>query len=78
VLDKYFQLSQDLDPKIAKGALDSLAKTSVVGLWQEEQTLNINLRKTEELEGALLQKIQKILGKTQNEEIIEAEWSEAE
>ena len=53
VLYKYYQLANDPDPKIAKGALDSLAKTNVVNLSAERTEVNINMKSTVELESEL-------------------------
>lgn len=60
VLAKYFEQANDLDPKISKPALDALARTSVVGLHQEVQEININHKTTIELESELLAKISQL------------------
>ena len=49
VLTKLFQQANDPDTKISKAALDSLAKTSVVGLMVEKTEVNITHRTSEEL-----------------------------
>ena len=47
------------DPKIVKSALDSLAKTSIVGLAMEKTEININTLPTSELEKELLDALNK-------------------
>lgn len=76
VLLKYFEQSQDVDPKISKPALDALAKTTVVGLHVEQKEISITTRSTVELETELMAKLSQILGKTKREEVIEGEWTE--
>lgn len=81
VMKQYFVLSQDPDPKVSKPALDAIAKTNLVGLHTDVQEININTKSTIELEATLAQKLQQIINKKnvpQDEEAIEAEWSEAE
>ena len=62
VMYKYFELSLDPDPKISKPALDSLAKSSVVGLATEKTEININTLPTAELEKELLSAIKRFSG----------------
>lgn len=62
VLYKYFELSLDPDPKISKPALDSLAKSSVVGLTSEKTEINIHSLPTAELEKELLSAIKRFSG----------------
>lgn len=64
ILFKYHQLANDPDPKVAKPALDSLAKTNVVGLTNERVEVNINSKSTEELEKTLREALEKYMGKT--------------
>lgn len=81
VMQQYFMLSRDPDPKVSKPALDAIAKTNLVGLHTDVQEININTKSTIELEATLTQKLQQIIQKKnvpQDEEAIEAEWSEAE
>ena len=59
VMSKYFELTLEEDPKIVKSALDSLAKTSIVGLAVEKTEININTLPTQELESELLQALKK-------------------
>lgn len=77
---KYFELANDPDPKISKPALDSLAKTSVVGLHEERQEININTKSTVELEGVLMNKIAQLISKgkyTHSEaDVVDAEYVE--
>lgn len=78
VLQKYWEQATDLDPKIAKPALDALAKTSTVGLHNDVQEININSRATIDIEAELLQTIQKLVYKPKaiEGEVAEAEWTE--
>ena len=69
VLAKYFEQANDIDPKVAKPALDALARTSVVGLHQEIQEININHKTTIELETDLLTKLTQIANR--KEKVIE-------
>ena len=69
VMCKYYELTLEDDPKIVKGALDSLAKTSIVGLAVEKTEININTRPTQDLEAELLQAIKRY----SNEKVIEGE-----
>lgn len=62
VMYKYFELSLDPDPKISKPALDSLAKSSVVGLATEKTEININTLATADLEKELLTAIKRFSG----------------
>ena len=81
VMQQYYNMSRDPDPKVSKPALDAIAKTNLVGLHTDVQEININTKSTIELETTLAQKLQQIISKKnvpQDEEPIEAEWSEAE
>lgn len=69
---KYFELANDPDPKISKPALDSLAKTSVVGLHEERQEININTKSTIELQSEALTLLRSI-AKRGEEKVIEGE-----
>ena len=62
IMYKYFELSLDPDPKISKPALDSLAKSSIVGLSAEKTEININALPTAELEKELLTALKKYSG----------------
>ena len=50
------------DPKISKPALDSLAKSSIVGLSAEKTEININALPTAELEKELLSALKRYTG----------------
>ena len=71
VLTKYFQQANDPDPKIAKAALDSLAKTNVVGLMDQKIEVNVAQRTSEDLEGELTKMLMKFLGR--EEKVINGE-----
>ena len=49
VLMKWYTLANDPDPKIAKAALDSIAKSSAANLMVEKKEINITTRSDEEL-----------------------------
>ncbi len=66
VMAKYFELTLDPDPKVSKPALDSLAKTSIVGLMVERQEISIVHKSTEELENALREAVERYVGKPIN------------
>jgi hypothetical protein len=77
VLQKYWEQAIDIDPKVSKPALDSLAKTSVVALHSDMQEVNINIKSTVELEAELLNTVQNLLQKKEKViEAEEAEWTE--
>lgn len=70
VLAKLVEQANDLDPKISKPALDTLAKTSVVGLMVERQEINITHKTSDELEATLRSAMRKYLQKNE-ERVIE-------
>lgn len=49
VLSRWYQMADDPDPKIAKSALDSIAKSCVANLMVERKEINITTRSDEEL-----------------------------
>jgi len=49
VLMKWYTLANDPDPKIAKAALDSIAKSAAANLMVEKKEINITTRSDEEL-----------------------------
>lgn len=49
VLTQWYRQSQDPDPKVAKAALDSLAKSSVVNLMVEKKEISITTKSDDEL-----------------------------
>lgn len=49
VLMKWYTLANDPDPKIAKAALDSIAKSSAANLMVEKKEISITTRSDEEL-----------------------------
>lgn len=74
VLTKLFQQANDADVKIAKAALDSLAKTSVVGLMVEKTEVSITHRTSEELNHLLKSAMDKYV-RHSNEKVIEGTGS---
>lgn len=70
VLSKLVEQANDPDPKISKGALDTLAKTSVVGLMVEKQEISITHKTSDELEATLRSAMRKYLQKP-DERVIE-------
>ena len=71
VMYKYFELSLDPDPKVSKPALDSLAKSSIVGLTAEKTEININALPTADLEKELLTALKKYSKSVPPEKVIE-------
>ena len=61
VLAKLVEQANDMDPKISKPALDTLAKTSVVGLMVEKQEISITHKTSDELEATLRSAMRKYL-----------------
>lgn len=76
VLTKLFQQANDPDTKVAKAALDSLAKTSVVGLMVERTEVNITHRTSEELNHLLKSAMDKYV-RHNSEKVIEGTVSRA-
>lgn len=76
VLTKLFQQANDADTKIAKAALDTLAKTSVVGLMVEKTEVSITHRTSEELNHLLKSAMDKYV-RHNAEKIIEGTASRA-
>lgn len=72
VLTKLVHQANDPDPKVSKPALDTLAKTSTVGLMIERTELSITHKTSDELEKTLRQAMQRYLNKP-NEKVIEGE-----
>jgi len=70
VLTKLVQQANDPDPKISKSALDTLAKTSTVGLMVEKTELSVTHKTSDELEKTLRQAMQRYLNKS-DEKVIE-------
>jgi hypothetical protein len=76
VLTKLFQQANDPDTKTAKAALDTLAKTSVVGLMIEKTEVSITHRTSEELNHLLKSAMDKYV-RHSNERVIEGVVSRA-
>ena len=54
VMQQYYMQSLDPDPKVSKAALDSLAKTSIVGLHEERKEITLELKSTVDLQSEAL------------------------
>lgn len=54
VMQQYYLQSLDPDPKISKAALDSLAKTSIVGLHEERREVSLEIKTNVELQSEAL------------------------
>lgn len=63
VLTKWYQQANDPDPKIAKPALDSLAKSCAANLMVEKKEINITNRSDEELNRELKELFASLRGK---------------
>jgi hypothetical protein len=70
VLTKWYQQANDPDPKIAKAALDSIAKSCVANLMVEKKEISITTKPTGELEAELAGLIAKLSGRM-NEKVVE-------
>jgi hypothetical protein len=77
VLTKLVGQANDPDPKISKPALDTLAKTSTVGLMVDRTELSITHRSSEDLEKTLKQAMQRYLNTSFDGKTIEGEVSRA-
>lgn len=64
VLTQWYRQSQDPDPKIAKSALDSLAKSSAVNLMVEKKEISITTRSDDELNQELKSLFESLRAKT--------------
>lgn len=76
VLTKWYQQANDPDPKIAKAALDSIAKSSAANLMVEKREINITTRSDEDLNKELKDLFRSLRAKT-SEKVIEGEASRA-
>ena len=76
VMQQYYLQSLDPDPKISKAALDSLAKTSIVGLHEERKEITLELKSTIDLQSEALTLLRS-LAQRNNEKVIEGESSYA-
>ncbi len=72
VLSKWYQMATNADPKVAKPALDSIAKSSAANLMVEKREISITSRSDEELNKELRDLFKALKDKT-NERVIEGE-----
>jgi hypothetical protein len=70
VLMKWYTMANDPDPKVAKSALDSIAKSSAANLMVEKKEINITSRSDEELNHELKELFRSLRAKT-TERVIE-------
>lgn len=70
VMQQYYLQSLDTDPKVSKPALDSLAKTSIVGLHEERKEVSLEIKTNVELQSEALALLRSIAAR-QNEKVIE-------
>lgn len=70
VMQQYYMQSLDPDPKISKPALDSLAKTSIVGLHEERKEISLEIKSSVELQAEALTLLRS-LAQRNNEKVIE-------
>ena len=77
VMQQYYMQSMDPDPKVSKAALDSLAKTSIVGLHEERKEITLELKSTVDLQSEALTLLRS-LAQRGNEKVIEGEVSYAD
>ena len=76
VMQQYYVQSMDPDPKVSKAALDSLAKTSIVGLHEERKEITLELKSTIDLQSEA-HTLLRSLAQRANEKVIEGESSRA-
>lgn len=69
VLMKWYTLANDPDPKIAKAALDSIAKSAAANLMVEKKEISITSRSDEELNHELKELFRSLKAKA-NEKVI--------
>ena len=72
VLTKWYQQANDPDPKVAKSALDSIAKSCAANLMVEKKEISVTNVTDEELKKDLRNMFQQLLSKAQ-ERVIEGE-----
>ena len=72
VLTKWYQQANDADPKVAKAALDSIAKSCAANMMVERKEISVTNVTDEELKKDLRNMFQQLLSKTQ-ERVIEGE-----
>ncbi len=70
VLTKWYTMANDPDPKVAKPALDSIAKSSAANLMVEKKEISITNRSDEELNHELKELFKSLRAKT-TEKVIE-------
>ena len=76
VLTKWYQQAQDPDPKVAKPALDSIAKSVAANLMVEKREISISTRSDEDLNKELKSLFTTLRAKA-NEKVIEGEAARA-
>jgi hypothetical protein len=59
-MQKNYELSLDPDVEVRSKALERLAKTSIVGLFEQKIQVSINTLPTEELQGKLESLVERI------------------
>ena len=64
VLHRWYEMARDPDPKVAKPALDSIAKSSAANLMVEKKEISITTRSDEELQQELKSLFSALRGKT--------------
>lgn len=69
VMQQYYLQSLDPDPKVSKPALDSLAKTAIVGLHEERKEISLEIKTNVELQTEALTLLRSIANR-QNERVI--------
>lgn len=69
VMQQYYMQSLDPDPKISKPALDSLAKTSIVGLHEERKEISLEIKSSVELQTEALTLLRSIAARNEEKVI---------
>jgi len=73
VMQQYYLQSLDPDPKVSKPALDSLARTSLVGLHEERKEISLEIKTNVELQTEALTLLKSIAAR-QNEKVIDGNY----
>jgi len=73
VMQQYYLQSLDPDPKVSKPALDSLARTSLVGLHEERKEISLEIKTNVELQTEALTLLKSIAAR-QNEKVIDGDY----
>lgn len=69
VMSKYFELANDIDPKVSKPALDSLARTTAVGLHEERVEVSLEVKSNVDLQVETLDLLRRLAARSEEKVI---------